>query len=137
MDFSIGARTPSAGWFPPIYWARLFSVLLLCLSTFNTARQRGPQSKNALLQHIVSLSQEWRGLILAVLAGILESAGISAFGLATQITHPGVIAAIGSNYAVVGVLFGVFVFRERLVINQLFGIGLVMCGLAGLAYLRP
>jgi drug/metabolite transporter (DMT)-like permease len=137
MDFSVGARTPRAGWFPPVYWARLFSVLLLCLCAFYTARQQGPKSKNALLHNMVSLSQEWRGLLLAVIAGILESVGVSTFGLATQIMQPGVIATIGSNYAVVGVLFGVFVFRERLVANQLLGIGLVMCGLAGLAYLRP
>lgn len=137
MDFSIGARTPSAGWFPPVYWARMFSVLLLCLRAFYTARQQGPKSILALLHNIISLSQQRRGLLLAIIAGVLESAGVSAFGLATQIMRPGVIATIGSNYAVVGVLFGVFVFRERLVANQLFGIGLVMCGLAGLTYLRP
>jgi len=84
----------------------------------------------------VSSPHQQQGLLLAIIAGILESAAVSAFGLATQITPPGVIATIASYYALVAVLFGVFVFRERLVANQLFGIGLLMCALGGLAYLR-
>ena len=83
------------------------------------------------------MSEQLQGLLLAIATGILESAGVCTFGLATQIMKPGVIATVASNYAVVGVIFGVFVFRERLAANQLFGIVLVMCGLAGLAYLHP
>ena len=137
MDFSIGARTPSTGWFPPVYWARMFSVMLLCLTSFGIMRRKGIKSSFAILQNIVSLPEQRRGLLLAITAGVLESAGVSTFGLATQIIQPGVIATIASNYAVVGVIFGVVVLRERLVANQLFGLGLVMCGLAGLAYLHP
>lgn len=177
MDFSIGARTPSAGWFAPIYWARTFSVLLLCITTFSNARrkgqisigartsrtgwfapaywthmfsvllfcttafymmrQRGPKSIFALLQNVVSLLEQQRGILLAITAGILEGAGVSIFGLATQIAQPGVITVITSNYTVVCIIFGIFVLREQLAVNQIFGIVVVMCGLAGLAYLHP
>jgi drug/metabolite transporter (DMT)-like permease len=135
-QMSIGARTPSAGRSTSAYRTYAFSILLICLTFLGSIRQRGPKSIIALLQNIVSLSEKQQGLLLAITAGILESAGVSTFGLATQIIQPGIIATVASNYAVVGVIFGVFVFRERLVANQLFGIVLVMCGLVGLAYLR-
>ena len=41
MDFSIGARTPTAGWFPPVSWTRTFSTILLCLVAFHTAKRKG------------------------------------------------------------------------------------------------
>ncbi len=45
--FGLGARTPVAGWFVPIYWARTFSVFLLCLTAFCTARRKGQMSLEA------------------------------------------------------------------------------------------
>ncbi len=146
MDFGVGARTPSAGWFAPVYWTRTFSVLFLYLTAFYPARRRkqisvGSRTITTSMRKLstdrsASSPHQRQGFLLAIIAGTLESAAISAFGLATQITQPGVIATIASYYALVAILFGVFVFRERLVGNQLFGIGLLMCALGGLAYLR-
>ena len=100
-------------------------------------RQRGPKSILVLLQNIVSLSEQQRGILLALTAGILDGVALSIFGLATQIMQLGVITVITSNYTVVCVIFGIFVLRERLVASQIFGIVMVMCGVAGLAYLHP
>src|SRR5260370_19864484 len=143
MDFGVGARTPSTGWFAPVYWTRMFSVLFLYLAAFYTAIQRkqigiGSRSLTTSIRTLrpASLPNQRQGLLLAIIAGILESVAVSAFGLATQITQPGVIATIASYYALVAILFGVFVFRERLVGNQLFGIGLLKSALGGLAYLH-
>jgi drug/metabolite transporter (DMT)-like permease len=136
-QISLDARTSNTGWFAPAYWTHMFSVLLFCTSAFYIMRQRGPKSILDLLQKLVSLLEQQKGILLALAAGILDGIALSFFGLATQLMQPGVLSVIISNYTVVCVIFGIFILRERLVANQVFGIFMVIGGVAGLAYLRP
>jgi uncharacterized membrane protein len=136
-QISPSTRIANTGWLAPTYWTHLFSVLLFCTSAFYIIRQRGPKSILPLLQSIASLSEQHRGIFLAIIAGTLDGAALSIFGLATQIMQPGVITVITSNYTVVCVIFGICVLRERLLANQVFGLIMVMCGVAGIAYLHP
>lgn len=76
------------------------------------------------------------GILFAIGAGILECLAIVIFGIAAQTIKPGMIAAISSNYSLISVLFGVPVLGERLMANQKFGIGVVMCGLTMLTVIH-
>ena len=73
------------------------------------------------------------GILLALLAGTIESLAILTFSFDTRIVTTGITSAIASSYALVTLLFGLIVYRERLAANQLFGIGVFMVGLILLA----
>ncbi len=137
MVFIIGASTPFYGWFEPVFWTRTFSVLILFIALLwrrYHKRQSIRCSRTGIGTFLSRTNSRW--IMLAILAGLLDNAGVLTFGIATQVVKPGVIAAITSNYSLVAVLFGVVVCRERLTVNQIFGIGLVVCGLSFLAFLH-
>ncbi len=136
-QMSLEARTPNTGLIAPAYMKHTFSVLPFCASIFCIIRKRGVKGMLALLKKAVSLSEQQRGILLALAAGILDGVALSSFGLATQLMPPGVLSVITSNYTVVCIIFGIFVLGERLVANQIFGIVMVIAGVAWLAYLRP
>ena len=73
------------------------------------------------------------GVLLAVLAGIVENAAVLTFSLDTRITTTGISSVITSSYALVVMGFGMIAYHERLAKNQLFGIGMFMVGLFLLA----
>ena len=73
------------------------------------------------------------GVLLALIAGTLENAAVLTFSFDTRIATTGVTSAIASSYALVVMLFGMIVYRERLAKNQLFGIAVFMIGLILLA----
>jgi drug/metabolite transporter (DMT)-like permease len=73
------------------------------------------------------------GVLLAFLAGMLENAAVLTFSLDTRIATTGITSAIASSYALVVMLFGMMVYRERLAKNQLFGIAIFTLGLVLLA----
>jgi len=64
---------------------------------------------------------------------MIESAAILTFSLNTRIATTGIAAAIASSYALVVMIFGMIVYRERLAKNQLFGIVMFMICLFALA----
>ena len=74
------------------------------------------------------------GLLLAVVAGIIENAAVLTFSFDTRIASTGIASTIASSYALVVMLFGIAVYRERLAKNQLMGIGLFMAGVILLAF---
>jgi drug/metabolite transporter (DMT)-like permease len=65
--------------------------------------------------------------------GMLENAAVLTFSLDTRIATTGIASAIASSYALVVMLFGMLMYRERLAKNQLFGIVMFMSGLILLA----
>ncbi|HAG98646.1 MAG TPA: hypothetical protein DCL75_07270 [Ktedonobacter sp.] len=65
--------------------------------------------------------------------GMLENAAVLTFSLDTRIATTGITSAIASSYALVVMLFGMLMYRERLAKNQLFGIVMFMSGLILLA----
>lgn len=156
MDFSIGAMSPMYGWFAPVFWTRIFSVTLF-LSVFMwqwcrkkmASRERASAMQMPFFRRPYRLYRERReegvsvlhicasGARFAIVAGVLESAAVLTFSMATRIIQPGETAAIASNYSVVAVLFGIIVFRERIAASQFLAIVLVVCGITTLALTHP
>ena len=165
MDFDIGASTPFYGWFEPVLWTRIFSVTLFTFlflwMWYRKIVYRKHLSTNQYLikkqfiqpsqipyrlmneqqvkqdKSSMGISQtNFLALLFAIIAGILESAAVLLFGMATRIIPPGETAAIASNYSLVAILSGIIVFRENLAANQVLAIGLVLCGLTLLALLH-
>lgn len=152
MDFGIGASASITGWFLPVLWTRFFSILFLILASLWKRQHRlsrvhmtavtvasGKTLSLSLpsLEEIAHLRYPFSklgvGILLAVIAGTLENAAVLTFSLDTRIATTGITSAIASSYALVVMLFGMIVYRERLAKNQLFGIALFMIGLALLA----
>jgi drug/metabolite transporter (DMT)-like permease len=152
MDFGIGASASINGWFLPVIWTRLFSILFLTLASLWKRQQRLTRTRlttlpassgKTLSLSLPSLeelahvrkpfSQLGSGLLLAIIAGALENAAVLTFSFDTRIATTGITSAIASSYALVVMIFGMIVYRERLTKNQLFGIALFMIGLILLA----
>ncbi len=152
MDFGIGASASISGWFLPVLWTRIFSILFLALiSLWKHYRQAGDrpatslssaqeQLKKPSLARLAAMARAWvlfppvaAGLLLAITAGIIENAAVLIFSFDTRIATTGITSAIASSYALVVMLFGMVVYRERLTRNQLMGIGMFTTGLILLA----
>lgn len=152
MDFGIGASASISGWFLPVLWTRLFSILFLILIslckrhrhvseqpvTLPTTSQE--QTTGLSLANLAAITRLWKlfspvtsGLFLAVTAGIIENAAVLTFSFDTRIATTGITSAIASSYALVVMLFGMVVCHERLTRNQLMGIGVFTTGLILLA----
>jgi drug/metabolite transporter (DMT)-like permease len=74
-----------------------------------------------------------RGILLAIVAGGLESVAVLLFSRATQLTSTGITSVLASDYAVVSLLVGLIVFRERLNLRQIVGMALILGGICLLA----
>ncbi|HAT45135.1 MAG TPA: hypothetical protein DDW33_09090 [Ktedonobacter sp.] len=150
MDFGIGASASISGWFLPVLWTRFFSILFLTLpscwkryqrlSCAHTTLCSNEQTLSLSLPNLEDiahlrnpLSRLGLGILLAIVAGMLENAAVLTFSLDTRIATTGITSAIASSYALVVMLFGMLMYRERLAKNQLFGIVMFMSGLILLA----
>jgi drug/metabolite transporter (DMT)-like permease len=148
MDFGIGVAASLSGWFLPVLWTRLFSILFLTLASLWKRQQRlaHPQTiaDSASTGRTLSLalpsleeiayiqypfSKLGFALLLAMLAGMFENAAALTFSFDTRITTIGIASAITSGYALVVIVFGMLAYRERLASNQLCGIAIFMVGL--------
>jgi drug/metabolite transporter (DMT)-like permease len=148
MDFGIGASASVSGWFLPVLWTRIFSILFLTLIPLWKRRQQVvctlttaiPSSQGKTigltLSNLAAIARVWKpfspvaaGLFLAVIAGIIENAAVLTFSFDTRIATTGITSAIASSYALVVMMFGMVVCHERLTKNQLVGIGMFMTGL--------
>lgn len=152
MDFGIGASAAMTGWFLPVVWTRFFSILFLVLASLWKRQRRlsrarmtavaatsGKTLSLALpsLEEIACVRYPFStlglGVLLAFLAGMLENAAVLTFSFDTRIATTGITSAIASSYALVVMIFGMLVYRERLAKNQMFGIALFTVGLLLLA----
>src|SRR5712692_3797655 len=152
MDFGIGASASISGWFLPVLWTRFFSILFLTLASLWKRQKRLTRTRMTTipasggktlslslptLEDIAHLrypfSQLGLGVLLAFIAGMLENAAVLTFSFDTRIATTGITSAISSSYALVVMIFGMMVYRERLTKNQLFGIAIFMIGLVLLA----
>lgn len=152
LDFGIGASASVSGWFLPVLWTRFFSILFLTLIScwkrhWQLSRAQAtavPSSNEGTLSLLLPsleditqvrnpFSKMGSGILLALIAGMIESAAILTFSLDTRIATTGIAAAIASSYALVVMIFGMIVYRERLAKNQLFGIVMFMICLFALA----
>ncbi|HEY7122649.1 MAG TPA: DMT family transporter [Ktedonobacterales bacterium] len=74
------------------------------------------------------------GVLLAIIAGIGESAAVLSFSIDTRLATTGVAAAIASGYSLIVILFGLTFYHERLAWNQVGGIILFLAALIFLAF---
>ncbi len=149
MDFGIGASASINGWFLSVIWTRVFSLVFLLAISFWKHHQRlcrlqaagddavpGKSLSLSLpsLEDFVHirhpLSIIGLGVLLAAAAGIVENAAVLLFSLDTRLATTGLSSAVASSYALVVMVFGLLVYRERLAKNQLFGILMFMSALA-------
>jgi drug/metabolite transporter (DMT)-like permease len=152
MDFGIGASASLSGWFLPVIWTRIFSILFLTLIPLWRHRQQviGPlttavpssqdSEPHLSLHRLTAIAHMGKpfspvatGLLLAAIAGIIENAALLTFSFDTRVATTGITSAIASSYALVVMVFGIVVCNERLARNQLMGIGIFMVGLILLA----
>jgi drug/metabolite transporter (DMT)-like permease len=77
-----------------------------------------------------------RGVILAIVEGMLECLAVLLFSLATQLTSTGITSVLANSYVVVSLIVGLIVFHERLNLYQIVGIVLILSGI-GLLALTP
>jgi uncharacterized membrane protein len=134
VDISIGVSSPHYGWFVPVFLTFVFSSLTLTLLFL--VRHSLNRRSETLFMRLSMLLRQPVGVLFAIGAGILECSAIIIFAIATQTCKPGLIAAIASNYALIAILFGVYVLGERLMLNQKLGIGVVLCGLTIIAVIH-
>lgn len=137
MLFGIGLAAGKWGWFIPILWTRTFATLtLFLLSALRRYRPRhsylaavtAPEQKPVPLQMF--------GIGLAVVVGLLETAGLLIYSFDTQLASTGIASAISSSWGIIPLLAGITLFRERPALYQIFGVMLVLLGLFLLA-IRP
>lgn len=133
MLFCIGAASKYYGWFLPILWTRLFACLFLSLVAL--ARRRQAKSINQKQEKRSFRKGLHTGVNLAILVGILESAGLLTYSLGTERTGTSVVAAISSCFGLIPLFIGIVVLREHPTPIQVAGIAIVMTGLLTLSLL--
>jgi drug/metabolite transporter (DMT)-like permease len=74
-----------------------------------------------------------RGVLLAIAGGMLECLAVLLFSRVTQITSTGITSVLASDFAVISLLVGLIVFHERLNVQQIVGIVLILGGICLLA----
>jgi drug/metabolite transporter (DMT)-like permease len=134
MLFGIGLAAEKWGWFAPILWTRTFAALTLFLLA--ALRRYWPRHS---YPATVTASEEKQvplqtfGIGLAVVVGLLETAGLLIYSFDTQLASTGIASAISSSWGIIPLLAGITLFRERLALFQVFGVMLVLLGLFLLA----
>jgi len=133
MLFGIGLASGQWGWFPPIFWTRVFAALTLLAGALGRRVWSSctGASSSELVNAPVSLSKF--ALILAAAVGLLETIGLLVYSFDTQLASTGLAAAISSCFGVIPLVAGITIFRERPVALQVFGVFLVIAGLFLLA----
>jgi len=123
LSFGLGAAaTQIPGWFLVLFWARLFSLLFLTITTLVSSTQQGASERPR---------GAW-GYLLAAGGGIVEVGGYIAFSFAAQLASTAVVGVCASLVPVIPLLYGIVAYRERVTFNQLVGIALSLVGLIAL-----
>jgi drug/metabolite transporter (DMT)-like permease len=153
LDFGIGASVSVSNWFFPALWTRFFTILFLTLFSCGKRYQwlpwaqatAAPSSNEETLSFSLPSLKDFAhvrkpfskigsGILLALLVGMMENAAVLTFSLDTRIATTGITSAITSSYALVVMVFGMIVYRERPAKNQLLGIVMFMICLFSLAF---
>jgi drug/metabolite transporter (DMT)-like permease len=133
MLFGIGLASGLWGWFPPIFWTRVFAALAMLVGV--TLRRlwsrRTGESRSG--HNETSFSPGLLAPGLAAVVGLFEIAGLLVYSFDTQLASTGLAAAISSCFGIIPLVAGITIFRERPVALQLFGVFLVIAGLFLLA----
>jgi drug/metabolite transporter (DMT)-like permease len=134
MLFGIGLAAGKWGWYAPIFWTRTFAALaLLLFLTFRRRFRFQPSDQPGIAVKEKPASAHVFGIGLAMVVGVLETAGLLLYSFDTQLASTGLASAISSSWGIIPLLAGITIFRERPASYQLLGVLLVLCGLFLLA----
>jgi len=136
MLFGIGLAAGMSGWFAPIFWTRTYATLTLFIFAAIRHYLRGHLSRLVTVPAEKQASLQTFGVGLAVIVGLLETAGLLLYSLDTQLASTGIASAISSSWGIIPLLAGLTLFRERPMLSQTLGVLLVLLGLCLLA-IRP
>lgn len=114
--FGVSYYSGELGWLGPIFLARVFTGALIALTAIRGGQWRFPDRSAATL-----------GLIGTV--ACLDTAGYVAFNVGVQKAETSLVATAAAPYAVVPIVLGVAVLRERPAPAQWLGVALVIGGL--------
>ena len=114
--FSLGALSKEFGWFIPIYFIRLGTLVFLLPVQF--------RSHSWPWQQIPS-----KVVLVAVLVGTLQFGGLLAYALGAEVGQLSIVAVAFAVYPILPVLGGLLIFRERLAARQTVGVTLALGGL--------
>ena len=129
MLFGIGLAAGKWGWYAPILWTRAFAALtLFLLAVAGRMRSRLSVLTCAIPQEKSTLLHAY-GIGLAVVVGLLETAGLLLYSFDTQLASTGIASAISSSWGIIPLLAGIIIFRERPALYQVVGVMLVLLGL--------
>jgi drug/metabolite transporter (DMT)-like permease len=129
MLFGIGLAAGKWGWYAPILWTRAFAALtLFFLAAVGRMRSRRCVLTGAIPREKATLLHA-SGIGLAVVVGLLETAGLVLYSFDTQLASTGIASAISSSWGIIPLLAGIIIFRERPALYQIFGVILVLLGL--------
>lgn len=115
--FGVAYFADEYGWLVPIFLARAFSTLLVVATAVRLQEWRFPELPPRLLTMI--------GLI-----ALVDTSGYVAFNFGIRHAETSVVATAAAPYAVVPIVMGVLVLRERPNGIQWSGVGLVIGGVA-------
>lgn len=115
--FMIGRYSRNLGWLLPVVVARSGAMVFL-LGLLATPL-RGPAPRSQVLS----------GIAWAVVAGLVDAAGLVAFTRGGQVGLVAITAAVSSAYPVIPLIGGLLLFRERLMRWQAGGAVLILAGL--------
>ncbi len=122
--YGVSYRRPRVGWLPALFLARAFSGLFLLCQVI--ARRRS----------IRRPSLTWNVAGIIVLIGFVDTAGYACFSIGVRHAQTAVVATASAPYALVPVVVGVKLLRERPSRAQWLGLaavgsGLLLLGAAG------
>lgn len=114
--FGVAHFADEYGWLVPIFLARAFSTIFVAATAVRGREWRFPELPRRLLAMI--------GLV-----AVVDSLGYVAFNFGIRHAETPVVAAAAAPYAVVPIVLGVLVLRERPTPVQWTGVGLVLAGM--------
>ncbi len=113
--FGVSYYSGELGWLGPIFLGRVFTGALIALTAIRGSEWRFPDRSTATL-----------GLIAMV--ACLDTAGYIAFNVGVREADTSLVATAAAPYAVVPVVLGVLILRERPALVQWLGVALVIGG---------
>jgi drug/metabolite transporter (DMT)-like permease len=115
--FLIARLARDLGWFLPVTISRITTTTALLVGSALLHREPSFQKVDA------------RSLAECAVIGVADVGGLILYARGSQLGMVSIVAAASAAYAVIPVIGGVVLFRERPVVNQLVGIVVVFAGL--------
>ena len=113
--FGVAYHSEALGWLVPIFLARACTTILLVLVAARARELDVPDRSPSLLGTLVALA-------------LLDTGGYVAFNLGIRHADTSVVAAASAPYAVIPIVIGVAVLRERPAALQWLGVALLLAG---------